>query len=80
MTGAVSPVPERPVLLVSAPFRNDDRAREDWAAMVHLAAWAEGHGSCGGWQFATETSRVVCACEAVLFDVTDPATGSAVTA
>jgi hypothetical protein len=66
--------PQYPVLLVAAPFGNDDdRAYENWTAMIHLATWADGHGGCGGWHHAPETGLVTCACGQHLYQVGEAA-------
>jgi hypothetical protein len=63
-----------PTLLLAEPFKNEaDPAFEDFTAMVHLAAWDRGHGSCGGWHFSPASALIVCACGDVLFEVADPA-------
>lgn len=73
----------RPVLLavadpaLGAPWprpgsgADDERLAEDWNAAAWLLVWSEGHGSCGGWQYAPETRRLTCACGLDLFEMRD---------
>jgi hypothetical protein len=49
----------------------DERGAEDWNAVGWLLVWAEGHGSCGGWQFDPASKRLSCACGRDLFEVGD---------
>jgi len=48
---------------------DDERLAEDWNAAAWLLVWSEGHGSCGGWQYAPETRRLTCACGQLAFEI-----------
>jgi hypothetical protein len=59
------------LLATGLPRRAAASPEADWAAMLALVAWAEGHGHCGGLR-ATAGGLLACPCGGLTFEVGDP--------